>query len=75
MPILESNSTIGSHWCTNEFVFKTQYYLNYQTYLLILIEDADDKMKLVHSQAGSSLIQQKLFFTLKILELFTFPYV
>ena len=39
-----------------------KYYSNYQTYLLILIEDADDSyMKHVHPKAGSSLIHQQIF--------------
>ena len=39
-----------------------KYYSNYQTYLLILIEDADDSYESCSSKAGSSLIQQQIFF-------------
>ena len=56
--------TIFNH--TEHVISSQYYYSNYQTYLLILIEDADDTpIKHVHSQAWpSSLTQHKLYLTI-----------
>ena len=48
-----------SYWSIDYwYVQYSKYYSNYRTYLLILIEDAENKMK--HSQAGSCLTQHRV---------------